>query len=55
MKYRIVIEQTLTVEVTADSKGEAYEKYHNRNEYDSLEYNDETTVGIYAVEDEEGV
>ena len=55
MKYRIVIEQTLTAEVTAESRDEAYEKYHNRDEYDSLEYNDETTVGIYLVKDEEGV
>ena len=49
MKYRLVIEQTLTAEVTADSEDEAYEKYHNNGEYDSLVCDDETTVSIEVV------
>jgi len=49
MKYRIVIEQTLTAEVTADSSDEAYEKYHNNGEYDYLDCLEEKTVSIDEV------
>ena len=49
MKYRIVVVQTWSAEVTADSADEAYEKYHNNDEYDSLVCHDETTLSINAV------
>ena len=49
MKYRIVVVQTWSAEVTADSVDEAYKKYHNNGEYDSLVCDDETTVSIEVV------
>ena len=49
MKYRIVVVQTWSAEVTADSADEAYEKYHNKGEYDSLDCLEEKTVSIDEV------
>ena len=49
MKYRIVVVQTWSAEVTANSSDEAYEKYHNNGEYDSLVCLEEKTVDIDAV------
>ena len=49
MKYRIVVVQTWSAEVTADSADEAYEKYHNYGEYDYLDCLEEKTVSIDEV------
>jgi len=49
-KYRLTVTEVLNIEVSAESADEAYDKYHNRDEYDHLDYVSTTTDSIAEIE-----
>lgn len=48
-KYRLTIMQTLLVGVEANTLDEAYEKYHNLDQYESSVCIDESTERIEEI------
>jgi len=49
-KYKIEIVKTYEATVTAESEDEAYNKYHNEDQYDLLTCVDETTTNIWQTD-----
>lgn len=50
-KYEITIAKTIVAEVTAANRDEAYELYHNRDNYDSERCIEEETLSVIELEE----